>query len=84
MFFLFFYIIRLYFLIPAVTAQIFNPTAELAVPTGTPTNEPNAEIKTQPLTEEAKTRKCSKKFKALNFFLCFSLIKSLCFISLKG
>ena len=33
-FFLFFLTIGLYFLIPAVIAQTFNPTAELAIPTG--------------------------------------------------
>ena len=36
------------FLILAVIAQSFNPTAELLIPTGTQTNEANAEIKTQP------------------------------------
>ena len=40
----------------AVNAQIFNPTAELVIPTETPTNEANAEIETQPLTAETKTR----------------------------
>ena len=35
-------------------AKIFNPTAELVMPTGTQTNETNAEIKTQPVTVEAK------------------------------
>ena len=33
-FFLFFLIIDLYFLFPTVTAQIFNPFAELAIPIG--------------------------------------------------
>ena len=42
------------FLIPAVIVQIFNPTTELAIPTGKPTNEANAETKTQPLTVETK------------------------------
>ena len=55
-----FLIIYLYFLIPAVIAHIFNPTAELAILIGTPTNEANADIDTQPLTAETKTRKCSK------------------------
>ena len=41
-------------------AQSFNPNAELVMPTGIPTDEANAEIKTQPLTAEMKTRKCSK------------------------
>ena len=41
-----------------MTAQIFNPTAELAVPTGTPTNEVNAKIEAQTLTVETKKSKC--------------------------
>ena len=52
--------IDLHFIILAVNAQIFNPTAELAIPTGTPTNEANAAIETQQLTAEMKIRKCSK------------------------
>ena len=44
----------------AVVAQIFNPTAELAIPTRTRTNETNPEIQTHPMTAETKTRKCSK------------------------
>ena len=59
-FFLFFLIINLYFLIPAVNAQIFNPNAKLEMPTGTPTNEANAEIETYPLTAETKIRKLLK------------------------
>ena len=35
-------------------AQIFNPTAEHVIPTGTPTNKPNAEIETQTVTIETK------------------------------
>ena len=31
-------------------AQIFIPTAELAIPTGIATNKANAEIETQPVT----------------------------------
>ena len=60
MFFPCFLIIDLYFLIPAVIPQISNPTAELAIPTGTPTNEANVESEIQPLTAETKTRKCAK------------------------
>ena len=55
----FFLIIDLYFLIPAVIAQIFNSTAELAIPTGIPTNKAKAEIETHPVTVEAKISKCS-------------------------
>ena len=39
---LLFFITDLYFLIPAVIAQIFIPTAELAIPTGIAINEANA------------------------------------------
>ena len=59
-FFLIFLIFDLYILISAVIAQIFIPTTELAIPTGTPTNEVNAEIETQPLTAEMKIRKRSQ------------------------
>ena len=59
MLFLFFFVIDLYFLIPAVTAQIFVPTAELVIPTGTQTNEANAEIETQQIIVETKISKCS-------------------------
>ena len=51
--------IDLYFLIPAVNAQLCNPIAELAIPTRTPTNEAKPEVETQTLTAEKK-RKCSK------------------------
>ena len=54
MLFLFFFTIDLYFLIPAITAQMFNPTAELIIPTGISTNEGNAEIETQPVTVKAR------------------------------
>ena len=57
--FFFFFIIDLYFLIPAVIALIFLPTAELVIPTGTQTNKANAEIETQPVTIETKIKKCS-------------------------
>ena len=39
--------------------QIFNPTGELVMPTGTPTNEPNVKIQIHPLTAEMKKRKSS-------------------------
>ena len=44
LFFLFFLIIDLYFLFPAVIAQIFNPIAKLVIPTGIPTKEKKAEM----------------------------------------
>ena len=55
---LFFFIIDLYFLIPAVIAQCFIPTAELVIPIGTQTNEANAEIETQPVIVGTKISKC--------------------------
>ena len=47
-------------LIPAVTAQIVELTAELAIHTETTTNEANVETETRALTTETKTRKFSK------------------------
>ena len=52
--------INLYFLIPAINTQIFNPTSDLEISTGALTNEAKAEIKTQPLTAETKIIKYSK------------------------
>ena len=57
--FFFFFIIGLYFLIRVVIAQIFNRSKDLVIPTGIATNEANKEIKTQPVTVEAKINKCS-------------------------
>ena len=48
----FFFIIDLYFLIPAVVTQIFISIAELVIPTETQANEANAEIEMQPVTVE--------------------------------
>ena len=45
----FFLIIDLYFLIPAVIAQIFHEIAELVIPTGIPTKEANIEMETHPV-----------------------------------
>ena len=56
-FFFSFLIIDWYFLIHAVTAQIFVPTVELKTPKRTQSNEGNTEIETQPVTLEAKTSK---------------------------
>ena len=47
----------LYFLIPAVTIQIFYPTAELVIPTGIPLTEAKSEIETQLVKLEAKISK---------------------------
>ena len=51
-FFFFFLIIDLYFLIPAVITQIFNPIVELPIPIGIPTKEAKAEIETHPVIVE--------------------------------
>ena len=51
--------LELCFLILSVIAQISKPSAELVVPTGTPTSEVNAEIETQPVNVEAKIIKRS-------------------------
>ena len=55
-FFFFFLIIDLYFLIPAVIPQIFNPIAELVIPIGIPTKEAKAEMETLPVIVEAKKK----------------------------
>ena len=59
MIFFFFLRIVLYFLIPAVIAQIFIPTSELEKLTGTQTHEANVETETQAVTFEAKISNCS-------------------------
>ena len=38
---------------------MFNPTAELVIPTGIATNEVNAEVETQPVIVESKISKTS-------------------------
>ena len=43
----FFFIIHLYSLIPAVITQLFNPLAELVIPTGIPATVAKGEIKAQ-------------------------------------
>ena len=58
-FFFFFLIIDLYFLIPAVVTQIFNPIAELVIPIGIPTKEVKTEMETHPVTAEISISKCS-------------------------
>ena len=57
-FFFFRFIYDLYFLILAIIAQMFIPTAELVISTEKQTNEANAEIEMQPVTAEARISKC--------------------------
>ena len=54
---LLFLIIDLYFSIPAVIAQIFNPIVVLVIPIGIPIIEAKAEMKIHPVILEAKIRK---------------------------
>ena len=49
-------IIDLYFLTPAVIAQMFKLIAELAIPMGIPIKEAKAEIETHPVIVGAKIR----------------------------
>ena len=58
-YFFFFLIINLYFLIPAVIAQIFNRIMELITPIAIPTKETKAEMETHLVTVEPKITKCS-------------------------
>ena len=50
---------------------MFNPNAELVIPTGTKTNEANAETEMQPVTVETKISKFSIYFKYLHVFYIF-------------
>ena len=58
-----------------MTAQIFIPTAELAIPTGISIYETNEEIEIQLLTAEMKIRKYSERFiKPSTLFYAFYLL----------
>ena len=80
MLFFFFLTIGLYFLIPAVIAQISNPISELVIPTRIPHEEKKTEMETHPIIVEAKIRKHSIQFRVLQTFFYFSLINSFRFI----
>ena len=47
-----FFLFYLYFLIPVVITQMFNPIVELAIPIGIPTKEAKAEMETHPVIVE--------------------------------
>ena len=68
---LYFLIINLYFLIPAVIAKTFNRNAELVIPIGTPSKKAKVKIKIHSVIVEAKTRKSSKKSRAVECFCAF-------------
>ena len=57
---------------PAVIAQIFNPIAEMVIIIGIPTKEANTKIEINPVSVEAKIRKCSTQFTVAQTFLFFS------------
>ena len=48
-------------------AQIFNPTAELVIPIGIPTNETNTYMERNPVTAEMK----KKMLKVIQIPTCF-------------
>ena len=54
LFFFVYFLDNIYLLLPEVIEQIFNPTTEIIIPTGTAPNEANAENKTKPLIAESK------------------------------
>ena len=56
MFLFLFLILDLYVLIPAIIAQVFNGTAELATPIETLNKEAKAEIETHPVVAEAEIK----------------------------
>ena len=55
---IFFLIIEIDFFNLAVITKIFNPNAELVIPTETSTKEAKAETQTQPVNVEAKISEC--------------------------
>ena len=48
-----------YFLLSAITVQIFNPIARLVISIGIPTNKAKAEMETHLVTAEIKIKKWS-------------------------
>ena len=87
--FFFFLLIDFYFLIPAVTTQIFNPFAEPAIPIGIPTKEVKAEMETHLInvTDQHNSKLCKRFYGPYSlthfdlllrlnnflFLLCFSV-----------
>ena len=64
----------LYFSIPEVITQIFNPTAELAIPIGMPTKEAEVEMEMHPVIVEIKiSAQYNSKLSKL-FYVSYSLI----------
>ena len=76
--------IDLYFLIPAVTSQIFHVIVELAINKGTPTDEANTEIETHPLISETKNKKNAKSnSKPYTIFYAFQSLNHYVLLLLK-
>ena len=71
MLFFIFFINELYFSIPPIVAQSYNPTAELVIPPAISTKEAKLITKKNTVTAEAKI---TIQFKAVNAFSCFLLI----------
>ena len=69
--FLFFLIIGLYCLIPAVIALILYHTAELVTPLGIPTKEAKLEIEIHPVIAEAKILSVQYNLKPCKSFCAF-------------
>ena len=55
----FFVLIDWYLLIPAVTADVFNPTAKLVISMGIPAKEAKTEMETHPVIGETTISKWS-------------------------
>ena len=70
--FFFFLIIDLYLLILAVITQIFNPTAELLIPTRIPTKEGKSEMETHPVTPQTKKVNFQYNSKPTKLFMFFT------------
>ena len=58
MFLFLFLFLDLYLLIPAVTTQIFNPIAEIAIPVEVPIKEAKSEMEMHPVIVEITVNEC--------------------------
>ena len=80
------FIIDLYFLIPAVTTQIFNPTAKLDMPTGTPQSmDQKQKLKYKHCKQKQKPENVLSNSMLCTLFYPFQinilvLVKNSCFI----
>ena len=71
-----FLFIDLYFSIPAVIAQNFNPIAGLVIPKGVPSKKAKTEIEIHRVIAEAEIRKCLILVRVVHTFLSFVLVNS--------